>query len=346
MTYRMWTKRAMLAAIAASAIAISAQQIAGQQATPTPSPFPAILPTAVAPTSLIELRGIISAQNATTLSIGSQIIDISGAQVGAGVGVGQRVRIFATLAGPNLWRAQSVTLFTNNDLNAPVSTPELLAPTLVPTSTPLPATIPPPVETPEVGAVPLSDEFELVGILDAFDGQFIVVSGLPINITGAEIQTALTVGMPVKVHVNMVNGVLTAREVDDEDDLITGGQLTSVPVSAESAIAIMRSVLPNTTVREIELERRADGSPVWEIHTTDNQEIFIDAQTGAVLAIELSGRGGDDNGGDRDDDRDDNSGSGNSDDRNDDNNSGSGNSDDDSDDDNSGHGNSDDDDDD
>ena len=338
MTHRIWTKRGMLAAIAASALAISSQPILAQN-TPTATPLPTLVPTAIAPTSLIELRGVVSAQDATTLSIGSQMIDISGALVGEGVGVGQRVRVRAALAGPNLWRAQLVELFTGSDMNAPLpnsgagtptSTPfPMNAPSVgTPTATPLPFSAPP-AGVPGAGDIPFVDEFELVGTLDAVNGQTIIVSGLPISIVGAEIKTTLVAGMPVEVHVRMVNNVLTAREVDDEDDLIVDGQFTGAPVSADSAIAIMRTVLPNASVREIELERRADGSPIWEIHTTDNQEVYIDAQTGVVLAIELSDQGDDDH--DRDDDLDDDTDESDSDDHNDDGSSGRDTSDDDDD---------------
>lgn len=63
----------------------------------------------------------------------------------------------------------------------------------------------------------LPGEFEIVGTLTQTDGDTIVVSGLTIDITTAEIKGTLVVGALVKVHLSSVDGVLVAREVELHD---------------------------------------------------------------------------------------------------------------------------------
>ncbi|MBE2181930.1 MAG: PepSY domain-containing protein [Anaerolineae bacterium] len=280
---QVWAKKVVLAAVTASALVAAAQPLLAQTATP----LPALLPTIAAPITTVELRGIISALDAATLTLNNQIVNITGVQMPPGAGVGQRMRVYAALIGPNQWQAYSVELF-NGAVSSATPTPNIafltaLPPTVAPIGTPLPTAVPPAVGQPQ-----FAREFELVGILESVNDQTIVVSGLPISIIGANIRTALTPGMPLELDLYFAEGVLTAREVDDEDNLLAGGRVVGAPMPAASAVAIMSSLLPNAIIREIELDRDVNGLLIWEIHTTDGQKMYIDAQTGVVLAIELS----------------------------------------------------------
>ncbi len=292
-----WAKKVVLAAVTASALVVASQPLLAQTATP----LPALLPIAAAPSTTVELRGIVSALDGATLTINNQVIDITSAQVAAGIGVGQQVRVYASLIGPNQWQAYSVELFNAAVPSATPTPNSAIPPTVVPPTvppsmgTPLPPTVPPPTGTPlpttvppAVGQSQFARTFELVGILDSVNDQIIVVSGLPISIVGAEIRAALTPGLPLELELYFADGVLTAREVDAEDNLLVGGRVVGVPLPAATAMAIMSGLLPNAIIREIELDRDFNGALIWELHTTDGQKIYIDAQTGVVLAIELS----------------------------------------------------------
>ncbi|MEZ4670076.1 MAG: DUF5666 domain-containing protein [Anaerolineae bacterium] len=248
----------------------------------------------------VEITGTLESFSGTVMVVAGQTIDVTGAQIGAGVAVGQMVRVHAMVMAGNTWQAREVSLFV-----APPST-----------GTPVP---PGPV-----------GEFEIVGTLDQIGNGFIVVSGQNINIAGAEIKNALLVGVLVKVHVTQVNGELVAREVenavmagdnsnandnntnannnsnvngnlndnsnsnDNNDDngnvnSNANDNTSSAAVSMDEAIAKVLAVYPNTTVVSIELTTKFGGTLVWEIKTANRVEVTIDATTGVILTIDQRG---------------------------------------------------------
>ena len=83
------------------------------------------------------------------------------------------------------------------------------------------------------------EEFEIVGMLEEVGDGFIVVDGQMIDITGAEINDPLAVGMMVKVHLRMMDGQAVAREVEREDnDNINGNDNTAVVVPQDCVPAM------------------------------------------------------------------------------------------------------------
>ncbi|MBK8023695.1 MAG: PepSY domain-containing protein [Chloroflexi bacterium] len=235
-----------------------------------------------------ELVGTLDGINGALLVVNGQMIDTTGAQAAGALTVGQWVRVHAVAVGPNLWRAREIAA-----VQAGVTPPN----------------------------APVAGEFEIVGVLQSIDGATVMVSGQVIDISGAEIKDALVVGTQVKVHVSGATGALVAREIelaapgagDDNSNANANGNANAndnsnsnsnsngnlndnaavnVPVTVQQAIEIVRRVYPSTRIRSIELTTAFGGTVVWEVETGERMELLIDAQTGNILVIERSGRGG------------------------------------------------------
>lgn len=155
-----------------------------------------LTPTAQAPTNEVEIVGSVSALSTQTITLGSQIFNISGAEVKADVAVGKLVKIHASQNTAGQWVAREI---------------ELLQPTG--SQTPSPATTQEPI---------LQDEFEIFGVVTGVNNTTIVIAGQNIDISKAEIKNALAVNSTVKVHVSVVNGVWIAREVENSSVSVTG----------------------------------------------------------------------------------------------------------------------------
>jgi uncharacterized membrane protein YkoI len=221
--------------------------------------------------------------------VNGQTIDVTAAEIEAGIVVGQTVKVHATATGANTWQAREVEVLQPSNATPPQA--------------------------------PVGGEFEVTGTLESIGSGFIVVSGQTISITSAEIKDPLLLGTLVKVHVTVVNGQLTAREIENADtdddnenantnanenvnsnDNNTNENLNgnenantndntsgSAAVSAQQAIDIVLQVYPNTTIRSIELTTRFGGTLVWEIKIGNRIELNIDATTGAILTIDRPG---------------------------------------------------------
>lgn len=154
----------------------------------------------------IEIVGLLSASDATTMTIGGQIFDVSHAEVKAGVEVGKIVKVHATPSATGPWVAREVELSlqvspdnTNtNDNNANDNS----------------ANANDNQNTNDNTVNFDQGEFELTGTLTAMDTGSITVEGQTINIANAEVKGALVVGALVKVHLSNENGQLVAREVE------------------------------------------------------------------------------------------------------------------------------------
>ncbi|NWF69128.1 MAG: PepSY domain-containing protein [Chloroflexi bacterium] len=198
----------------------------------------------------VELVGTLTSYTGTTMVVGGQSIDVSAAQIGAGVVVGARVKVHATLVN-GAWVAREVEVFAMQG-NADDDTPG------------------------DDGMMD-DDEFELVGTLEQIGTQTIVVSGQTISLVGAEVEDPLLVGVLVKVHLTLVDGVLTAREVELADrqmgvDTIIIGAVTEMDDDSVTINGVVIIMSPRElqgvqvgVVLRIEAHTRADGT-VMAVH--------------------------------------------------------------------------------
>jgi hypothetical protein len=125
----------------------------------------------------LELVGVVTSIDETTIGVGGQSFSLAGAQVKGTIVVGDTVKVEATLQADGTWAAIEVQKI--NAANPPVK-----------------------------------GEFEIVGTLTEVGDGFIVVSGQKFDTTGAEIHDTLMAGMTVKVHAKLVNGQMVATEVE------------------------------------------------------------------------------------------------------------------------------------
>lgn len=152
----------------------------------------------------IEVVGVLTAMDATTVTVSGLTIDISTAQMGVVV-VGDTVKVHASFDAAGLLVAREVALYTpdsgtpGNDNSADNSNDNGTDDNSNDNS----------------GAPVVTDEeFELRGTLEAVGDGFITVAGQTINTLQAEIKGQLQVGAIVKVHLSLVNGELVAKEVE------------------------------------------------------------------------------------------------------------------------------------
>lgn len=210
-----------------------------------------------------EIIGVIESLTGTTLVISGQSIDVSTAERPANLAVGATVKVHATASPDGIWIAREVEPFS------------------------------PEQDDDTSDDAMISGEFEITGTLEAVADDTITVAGQSIRITGAEIKNALTLGVQVKVHVRLVDGMLVAREVenafDDDDNSnlnINANTSVDTAVTAQDAIDRVLEIYPNTTILEIELVEKFGGTLVWEVKTSHGLELNIDAQTNVILTIE------------------------------------------------------------
>jgi len=295
-----------------------------------------------------ELVGILESYDGSTMVINGQVVDVATAEVKVGIVIGELVKVHVTANNDGTWQAREAE------------------PTAVPTQDD---------STDDNSDDGLrAGEFEIVGTLDEIGDGFVVISGQVIDVSTAEIKNLLVTGVLVKVHLQTVDGVLVAREIENEmgsDDNTNDNSNTNTndnssntnvndntsadtAVSIDDAISAVLSIYPNTTITEIELDDDFGDTQVWKIETSHGIEVKIDAQTGVILTIERddnNNNNGNTNANDNSantnsNDNVDSNNNSNSDDDNSNNNSNSNDNDDDDDDDNSGMGSDDDDDDD
>jgi LysM repeat protein/ribosomal protein L13 len=90
------------------------------------------------------------------------------------------------------------------------------------------------VQAPQSDDLQDDDEIELVGVVESFDGTTLVVNGLVIDLSGAEINTPIVIGQIIKVHASFdANGNLIARETDDDRDDNDDGSVPPPAVTPE-----------------------------------------------------------------------------------------------------------------
>lgn len=249
-----------------------------------------------------ELTGILESFDGSTMVINGQVVDVSTAEVKAGIVVGELVKVHVTANDDGTWQAREAE---------PATAPVQDDPTTDDNS---------PNDNTDDGLQ--SGEFEIVGTLDEIGDGFVVVSGQTIDVTNAEIKNLLVTGVLVKVHLSNVDGSFVAREIENHvasDDSSVGNDntnandntnsnantnsntnanananansntATTTAVSIEDVSATVLSIYPNTTITEIELDDDFGDKLVWKVETSHGIELKIDAQTGVILTIERDG---------------------------------------------------------
>lgn len=232
-----------------------------------------------------ELVGVLESFSGTIMVVNGQTIDVSGAEIKAGVVVGQPVRAHVMAANANTWRAREVEAFQ--------------------------------LRTAATSQTPAAGEFEITGTLESIGDRFIVVSGQSIAFTGAEIKGPLLLGTRVRVHVRIMDGQLAAREIENAvgDDDSTNqntnrnqntnqntnqnqnqnqnqntnqntNQNQNTAVSAQQAVDTTLRVYPTMPIRSVSLMTRFGGTLVWEVRLANRMRLYIDAATGAILVID------------------------------------------------------------
>ncbi len=147
----------------------------------------------------IEIIGPITALDGATITIGSLVINVATAELAddlvleVDAVVKVHMSLVADTAGVESWVAREVKADDTSDDSQDDGSDD----------------------SNDDSALP--GEFEIVGTLTQTDGDTIVVSGLTIDITTAEIKGTLVVGALVKVHLSSVDGVLVAREIELHD---------------------------------------------------------------------------------------------------------------------------------
>ncbi len=159
----------------------------------------------------IELVGRLQTMTATQAQVFGLDIDLTGAEVQAGLTLGELVRVHARFANGQ-WVAREIAPF------GPVAATG--------------------------SGLSTDDELEFTGTLESVGQGFMLVSGQQIDVGGAEIKAGLMVGAMVKVHFALVNGQMVAREVEpvfdtlriqdrdqtqDQDRLQDGSAAVSIP---------------------------------------------------------------------------------------------------------------------
>jgi hypothetical protein len=139
----------------------------------------------------VEIVGIVQSMNGQQITVNGQVIDLSGAEIKAGVTVGKTVKVHLTVNTSGVWAAREVEVVLPGSPNDDVGDDNSVT------------------DNARVG------EVEITGTLEQAGSDFIVVSGQRISITGAEVKGRLVAGVLVKVHFRVVNGQRVAREVEN-----------------------------------------------------------------------------------------------------------------------------------
>ncbi len=178
-----WLLLVLLLGATVFALSPTSTPAAAQEATPEATPETPATPPPPQGAAYLELIGIVTAFDATTLTINGQVIDISSADIDLQLAVGVLVEVHAWLLADGSIVAYEVDPFDDDDL-AP-------------------------------------GEIELIGIVTALDGNTLTLGGLTIDISTAVIDdddTPLRVGVLVEIYaVVFPDGRLVARLVTTED---------------------------------------------------------------------------------------------------------------------------------
>lgn len=144
-----------------------------------------------------EITGVLESFDGTTMVINGQVVDASVAEIKAGIVVGELVKVHVTANVDGTWQAREAEpIIASVEDNSTDDN-----------------------STDTNGMQP--GEFEIIGTLEEIGDGFVVVSGQRVDISNAELKNMLVTGVLVKVHLQEVDGVLVAREIENsvEDDV-------------------------------------------------------------------------------------------------------------------------------
>ncbi len=132
-----------------------------------------------------EIVGVVDSVNGTTIVIGGQTIDISNAEVKAGVMAGKTVKVEFSIdsAGQLVAREVQVVATTTTTVGSKPSVSE--------------------------------ENTEITGTLEQVGDGFVIVSGQRFSTNGAEIKGQLVVGVLVKVELRDGETELTAKQIEN-----------------------------------------------------------------------------------------------------------------------------------
>ena len=159
---------------------------------------------------IVEIDGQVTNSGTGTITVGTQEIDVSGAEINEQILQGEPVHVFAVSTAPGQWSALLVVAANvvppaaTPEIIPPVATPEVVTPAvstpeaIAPISTP---EVFAPAETPEVG-----EDFKITGALQSVTDADLVVNGQRLFIGGARIDGVLTVGAQVELEIRVING--------------------------------------------------------------------------------------------------------------------------------------------
>ena len=143
----------------------------------------------------IELVGFVQAIDGTTLLVGGQLIDLTSAEIDAGIDAGAIVKVHATTSSTGNWVARQVALFDptaqgNDDLGNDDT-----------------------LDNNDDLGNDDGEDFELVGTLEGVGDGFIIISGQQFDVTQARVEGLLALGSQVRVEYVQVNGQWVVDEV-------------------------------------------------------------------------------------------------------------------------------------
>jgi LysM repeat protein len=151
----------------------------------------------------IELTGFVQAIDGTTLLIGGQTIDLTGAEIAASIDVGSIVRVHATVSETGALVARQVALFgaeglgnnedlgNNDDLSGNNDD----------------------FGNDDFGDDDDDEDFEIVGTLESVGDGTLTISGQQFDITQAQVDGLLALGSLVRIEFEQVNGQWVIVEV-------------------------------------------------------------------------------------------------------------------------------------
>ncbi len=234
---------------------------------------------AQATTGEVEIVGTVSAITSTSITVGTQVFNISTAEIKAGVAVGALVKVHATQDTSGQWIAREV---------------ELSLPTAEQTVDPNVTVTPVPINA-----------FEITGQITAITNSTITVGGHVIDLSGAEVKNSLAIGDQVKVHVIVLNNQWMAREVESASIPVT---LTVSPNCTPTAPAgwVAYTVQAGDTLSSIAFGSGSNPQAVASANCISNPRSIQAGQTVLVPQQPVSvqptrvGRGGQDDGANHD----------------------------------------------
>ena len=249
-----------------------------------------------------ELIGTLESFTAPNMFVNGQMIDVSGAEVKQGVTVGQMVKVHAYTVAANTWVAREVEAYGPDDRASNDSS------------------------QPQPGEFEFSGTLEQIGQgFVVVSGQTISTEGVEIRnelMIGVRVRVHVRVqnGQMFARQIefafgrdddnnndnsndNEDNGNSNVNSNDNNSNVNDNANTNSndnndngnsndnssvdTAITADQAIAIVLSIYPNTTITDIELKSMFGGTLVWDIETSHDINIVIDAQTGVILSINM-----------------------------------------------------------